>query len=191
MKIKSGSPFENRQSNNCVQCPLAEKSRWRHIRLKWKLLNLENHVSQIYSYYETLLGSHGRSFRFRPKNVRAAPPGRGLTMTSYPVGNKASLSRKPCIADKKLLWNAIRKSWSLLQNPSWNCECSAPGGGLTMTSYPACNKTSLSRKPCIADKKLLWNAIRNSCSLFENPSCIIAWSAPWRRNHDEVISGLQ
>jgi len=27
-----------------------------------------------------------------------------------------------------------------------------PGGKLTMTSYPACNKTSLSRKPYIPDK---------------------------------------
>jgi len=33
------------------------------------------------------------------------------------------------------------------------------GGGLTMTSFPVCNKTSLSRKPCIPDIKLLWNAI--------------------------------
>jgi len=37
------------------------------------------------------------------KKVRAAPPGGGLTMTSYPVGNKTSLSRKPYITDKKLL----------------------------------------------------------------------------------------
>jgi len=39
--------------------------------------------------------------------------GGGLTMTSYPVGNKTSLSRKPCIADKKILWITIMKSWSL------------------------------------------------------------------------------
>jgi len=32
-----------------------------------------------------------------------------------------------------------------------------PGGQITMTSYPACKKTLLSRKPCIPDKKLLWN----------------------------------
>jgi len=29
-----------------------------------------------------------------------------------------------------------------------------PGGEITITSYPACNKTSLSRKPGIADKKV-------------------------------------
>jgi len=34
--------------------------------------------------------------------VHAAPSGGGLTMTSYPVGNKASLYQKPFIADKKL-----------------------------------------------------------------------------------------
>jgi len=34
--------------------------------------------------------------------VRAAPPGGEITMTSYPVGNKTSLSRKQSIADKKV-----------------------------------------------------------------------------------------
>jgi len=68
---------------------------------------------------------------------------------------------------------------------------SAPGGEITMTSYPACNKTSLSRKPCIADKTLLLITIRKSWSLFQNPSWNIAWSALLRRNHDDVISGLQ
>jgi len=63
---------------------------------------LENHTSQIKSYNGTLLGSHDHSFRIRQENVRAAPNRGGLTMTSYPVGNKTSLSRKPYIADKKL-----------------------------------------------------------------------------------------
>jgi len=40
-----------------------------------------------------------------------------------------------------------------------------PGGGQTMISYPACNITSLSRKPFIADKKLLWITIMKSWSL--------------------------
>jgi len=66
-----------------------------------------------------------------------------------------------------------------------------PGREITMTLYPPCNDTSLSRKPCIADKKLIWSSIRESWSLFQNPSYKIAWSAPWRRNHDDVISGLQ
>jgi len=37
------------------------------------------------------------------KKLRAAPLGEGLMMPSYPVGNKTSFSRKPNIADKKLL----------------------------------------------------------------------------------------
>jgi len=77
---------------------------------------LRNHTSQIKSYYGTLLGSDGHSFRIRHENVRAAPPGRRLRTTS--VGNKTSLSQKPSIADKKLLRNAIRKSWLLFQNLS-------------------------------------------------------------------------
>jgi len=66
---------------------------------------LGNHASQFKSYYGLLSGSHGRSFRIRHVKVRAAPPGEVLTMTmtSYTVGNKTSLSRKPCIVDKKLL----------------------------------------------------------------------------------------
>jgi len=65
------------------------------------------------------------------------------------------------------------------------------GGEITMTSYPDCNKTSLSRQPCIAHKTLLLITIRKSCSLFQNPSWKIAWSAPWRRTDDDVISGWQ
>jgi len=53
------------------------------------------------SYYETLLGSHGRSLRIHYEKVRIALPGVGLTMTSYPVVNKASLSRKPASQIKR------------------------------------------------------------------------------------------
>jgi len=49
---------------------------------------------------------------------------------------------------------------------------------ITMTSYLACNETSLSRKPYILDKMFVWNAIRKSWSLFKNPSWKITWSAP-------------
>jgi len=73
-------------------------------------------------------------------------------MTSYPVCNKTSLSRIPCMVTKKLLWNAMRKSWSLFQNPSCKIAWSAPWQRIMMTSYPACNNTSLSRKPYIVDK---------------------------------------
>jgi len=94
----------------------------------------------------TLSGSHGRSFRIRQEKIPEPPPCGKITMMSYPVGNKTftirhekspvalpseevtmtsypacnktSLSRKLCIPDKKLLWNAIRKSRSLFRNPS-------------------------------------------------------------------------
>jgi len=66
---------------------------------------------------------------------------------------------------KQILWNAISVSWSLFQNVSWKSPDAPPSGEITMTSYPACNKTSLSRKPSIADKKLLWITIMKSWSL--------------------------
>jgi len=123
---------------NRLKRPLAEKSRWRPIRLAMKPRYLENHASQMKSYYGTLSGSHGHSFRIRQEKSPVAPPSAEITMTSYPTFIKTSLSQKPCIPDKKLLWTTMRKSWSLFQNPSWK----------------------------------------------------IAWSAPRRRNHDDVISYL-
>jgi len=124
---------------NCLKRPLVEKSRWRQIRLVIKPRYLGNHASQIQSYYGTLSGSHGRYFRIRHENSPEAPP----------------------------------------------------SGEITMTSYPACNKTSLSREPCITNKKLLWISIRKSCSLFQNPSWIIIWSAPRLTNHDDFMPALQ
>jgi len=90
---------------NCVQHPLTHKSRWCHIWLEIKPLNLGNHTSQIKSFYATLLGSHGHLSKSVLKMCG------GLTMTSYPACNKTSSSRKPCIPDKTLLWNVIRKLW--------------------------------------------------------------------------------
>jgi len=103
---------------------------------------------------------------------------RSLALKSYPPCNTTSLSRKPCIPDKKLPWNTVRKSWSHLQTPSWKIAWSALGVEITMTSYPACNKSTLSRKPCIPDKKLLLITIRKSWSHLQTPSWKIAWSAP-------------
>jgi len=124
---------------NRLRHPIAEESRWPHIRLAIKPRYLGNHASQIKSYYGTLSGNHGHSFNIRQEKSRGAPPGGKIMMTSYPACNKTSSSRKPCIPDTKLLWNAIWKSWSLFQNPSWK----------------------------------------------------IAWSTPWRRNHYDVMSGWQ
>jgi len=58
-------------------------------------------------------------------------------------------------------WTMIMKLGSLFQIPSTKTETPA-SGGQTMTSYPVCNKTWLSGKPCITAEKLLWNAIRMS-----------------------------
>jgi len=94
---------------NILKRSLAEISRRRHIRLAKKPRYLGNHASQIKSYYRTLSGSDGRSFRIRQEKSLNAPPSGEMMMTSYPVGNETSLSRKPCIPDEKLLRNAIRK----------------------------------------------------------------------------------
>jgi len=169
-----------------LKCPLAEKSRWRHIRLAIKPGYLGNHASQIKSYYGTLSGSHGRSFRFRHENLPEAPPSEEITMTPYLACNETSLSRKPCITNKKFLWITIRKSCSLFQNASWIIIWSAKKSW-------RCH-IWLAIKPCYLrnpEKKLLWNAIRKLWSLFHNPSWKIAWSTPWRPNPDDVISGLQ
>jgi len=50
------------------------------------------HASQIKRYYRTLSGSHGRSFRIRQEKSSEAPHGGEITMTSYAIGNKTSLS---------------------------------------------------------------------------------------------------
>jgi len=101
---------------NCLKRPLGEKSRWRHIRLAIKPRYLGNHAWQLKSYYTTLSESHGRSFRIRHERSPGTPPSGEITMKSYPVSNTISLSRKPCTITKKLLYNCIRKSWSLFQN---------------------------------------------------------------------------
>jgi len=118
--------------------PLAEKSRWRHIRLVIKPHYLENHASQM-----------------------------KVTMEHYQEVTFAL-------------------SESVMKN---RLKC--PSGEITVTSYPACNKTSLSRKPHITDKNLLCNTFRKSWSLFENPPWNFVESAPWQKNNDDVISGLQ
>jgi len=73
-------------------------------------------------------------------------------MTSYPACNISSLSRKACITHKKLFWLSISHGRSFRIRHGKSPEAS-PGGKTTLTSYPTCNKTTLSRKPHIADKK--------------------------------------
>jgi len=87
-------------SQNRIKHPLGDKSRWCPILLAIKPRYLKNHASQIKSYYTTLSGSRGRSFRICLKKSPKVLFSREITMTSYSVGNKTSLSWKPCIAHK-------------------------------------------------------------------------------------------
>jgi len=49
--------------------------------------------------YGTLSGSHGRPFRISHEKGRVVLPGGEITVMSYAVGNKTSLSLKQCISD--------------------------------------------------------------------------------------------
>jgi len=73
-------------------------------------------------------------------------------MTSFPVGNNTSLSRKPCIPDKSYsgtLSGSHDRSFTIRHE---KLPEAPPSGEITMTSYPVSNKTSLSRKPSIPNK---------------------------------------
>jgi len=105
-----GRSFRIRHKNR-LKHPVTEKSPWRHIRLAIKPRYLGNHATQIKNYYRSLSGGHARSFRIRHEKSREAPPGGGLTFTSYPVSNTTSFSRKPCMVADKLLYGSL--SWSI------------------------------------------------------------------------------
>jgi len=125
-----------------------------------------NHALQIKSYYGTLSESNGRSFRIRHEISQEAPSGGEITMTSYPACTKTSLYPKPSIADNYYngtLSGNHGRSFRIRQE---NSRGAPPGREITMTSYPACNKTSLSQKSCIPDKKLVRNALWKSWTLF-------------------------
>jgi len=70
---------------NHLKHPLAEKLRRRHIRFALKPRYLGNQASQKKSYYGTLSGCHGRSFRIRHEKLPEAPPSGEITMKLYPV----------------------------------------------------------------------------------------------------------
>jgi len=115
-----------------------------------------------------LSGSNGRTFRIGHEKSREAPPGVEITMTAC---NKSTLSRKPCIVDKKVTIDYYQEVMIALFRIHYKRLPEAPPGvEIKMTSYPAGNNTSLYRKPCIPDKMLLWNTMRKSWPLFQNPS---------------------
>jgi len=73
------------------EAPPAEKSWWCHIRLAIKLRYIGNmHASQIKSYFGTLSGNHGHSFRIHHEKLPEAHPGGEMTMTWYLTCNKSS-----------------------------------------------------------------------------------------------------
>jgi len=112
-EYETGDALSDSVNKTFVNCTLAKKSRWRYIRLAKKPRYLGNHASHIRSYYGSLSRSHGRPFGIRHEILPEAPPSEEITMTSYPVGNRTSLTWKPCIADKKLLGITIMKIWSV------------------------------------------------------------------------------
>jgi len=75
-------------------------------------------------------------------------------MTSYPVGNTTSLSLKPCVREKSYYGTLSGSHARSFRIPHEKSPEAPPGGEITMTSCPACNKTSLSRKPNIPDKNV-------------------------------------
>jgi len=58
------------------------------------------------------------------------------------------------------------KSWSLFQNPPWKLRAELPGREITMTIYPACNKTSLSWKPAYQIKSYYGTLSKSHCHSF-------------------------
>jgi len=145
---------------NCLKRPFAEKSRWRHIRLAMRPHYLGNHASQMKSYKGTLSGSNGRFIRIRHENCLKRPWRRNHDDVLF------GLSIKP-----SYLWNHASQIKSYYRTLSGShgrtfririekSREAPPGVEITMTSYPACNKNTLSRKPCIAVKKLLFITIR-------------------------------
>jgi len=75
---------------------------------------LRDHASQIKSYYGTLSGSHGRSFRIRYAKSPEAPPGGEITMMSYDRfkhNTKIELINKPEVNTTLLLPTVTSPKW--------------------------------------------------------------------------------
>jgi len=161
---------------NRLKRSLAEKSRWRHNRLAIRPRYLGNHASQMKSYYGTLSGSRGRSFIIRQENLPEAPPSGEITMRHIRLAIKPRFLGNHASHMNSYYGTSGRQGRSFRIRHE-NLPKASPSGEITMTSYPACNKNSLCRKPCISDKKLPRNTIRKPRSLFHNPSWKIAWSA--------------
>jgi len=118
-----------------------------------------NNYGKRYAKYvnEPWLWNWGRSFRIRREKVHAAPPAedgpwRHIRLAIKPryLGNHASQIKSyyGTLSGSQERFFRIRHE---------KVRAAPPGGEITMTSYPARHKTSLSQKPCIADKKVTTN----------------------------------
>jgi len=124
---------------------LAKKSRWRHIRLARKPRYLGNNAYQIKSYCGTLSGSHVCSFRIRHEKSPEVPPSEEITMTSYTAAIKLRYLASHASQIKiyyVILSGSHGRSFRICHE---NSPKAPPGGEITMTSYPPCNKTLLSQ----------------------------------------------
>jgi len=98
-------------------------------------------------------------------NCVKQPLSGGLTMTPYPVGNKTSLSRNHA----SQIWSyygflsaSHGRSFEICYQ---KVRAAPPGEWLMMTSYPVCNKTSLSGRLCVTDTNLVLNSFMKAWSL--------------------------
>jgi len=176
---------------NRLKHPLAEKWRWRPIRLAMKPRYHGNHESEMKSHmerYQEVMVAPSESVK---KNLMKRPLAKKsrwryirLAIKPRYLGNHAS--------HMKSYWETLSERIGRFIKIRHENSPEAPlSEEITITSYQTSIKTSLSRKPCIPDGKLLCNTIRKSWSHFQNPSWKIAWSTRWRRNHDDVISDWQ
>jgi len=176
---ETGVVLSDSVNKTCVKRPLAEKSRWRHFPLAIKPRYLENHASQIKSYYGTLWRSHDRSFRIRHEKSPKAP------LVEKSRWRHIRLAIKPCYIGNHA---SQIKSYNGTLSGSQGCSFIIrheksfevpPGLGLAITSYPVGYTTSLSRKPCTVAKSYYWSLTRR-WSLFQNPWWRSVCSFPWR-----------
>jgi len=165
---------------NRMKSPLAKKSR-RHIRLVIKSRYLGNHASQIKVTMEryqevmiTLLASVMKNRLKRPLAEKSWWRHIRLTIKPRYLGNHASQIK----IEYGTLSGSHGRSFRIRHEKSLEALLS---GEIMMSSYPACNKTSLSRKPCMLAKTLLRIINWKLWSLFQNMSWKSVCSFPWRR----------
>jgi len=101
--------------------------------------HLGNHASQIKSYYETLPGSHGHSFRVRYENRVKLPWWKQITMISYPVSNQTSSFGNHALQLRSYYERLSESHGRSFRIRHEKVRAVPPVGGLTMTSC-ACNR---------------------------------------------------